>query len=166
MVFEIYTDGACLGNRRDSGCAGGYAYIITSASGDVIKGGGMRTNVTNNQMELLSVIGGLTRVKRMLEESSVGDFIKDNSCIVYSDSQYVTENWNDYAEEWKKNGWRKSNHKPLINKAMWKEIDCLVSIFKEVKFVWVKGHASNQFNNMVDSIAQDFARKAKSRGGK
>jgi ribonuclease HI len=158
MIFEIYTDGACSGNRLNSECKGGYGYIIILNYRKIMKGGGFRINVTNNQMELIAVIGSLLRLKKFLRSSQ--SLIKDHDCIINSDSQYVTENWNDYIIEWANNGWRKSNGKALLNKKLWKKIYSLVLEFKTVKFKWVEGHGDDKNNQEVDHIAKDFIKRS------
>jgi ribonuclease HI len=157
MIFEIYTDGACSGNKSNNECKGGYGYIIILNHRKIMKGGGFRINVTNNQMELIAVIGSLLRLKKFLRSSQ--SLTKDHDCIIKSDSQYVTENWNDYITEWIKNGWRKSNGKVLLNKKLWKKMYSLVTEFKTVKFQWVEGHGDDKNNQEVDHIANDCKKR-------
>jgi len=160
VKFIVYTDGGCSGNKRGAGCPGGYGYVILDPSNTIIlKGGGHRINVTNNQMELLAVIQGLTALKKELDEAHGG--ASAHSCIVRPDSQYVSENYTAYLPDWKKRGWRKSNGKRVLNSDLWKQLDKLTPEFKSVGFKWVKGHASNKFNNMVDAIVQEHTAIAK-----
>lgn len=160
MEFIIYTDGGCSGNKRDAGCPGGYGYVILDPSNTIIlKGGGYRINVTNNQMELLAVIQGLKALKKELDAAYGG--IKKHSCIIRPDSQYVSENYTAYLPMWKKNNWRKSNGKPVLNVDLWKKLDALTPEFKSYSFRWVKGHSRNQFNKMADMIVQTQIKKAR-----
>lgn len=160
MTFTVYTDGGSSGNKRNAGCPGGYGYIILDPSNTIIEeGGGHRIDVTNNQMELLAVIQGLTALKKRLDDFHEGSSKHD--CIVRPDSQYVSENYIAYLPDWKSNGWRKSNNKKVVNSNLWKQLDVLTPEFKSFTFKWVKGHASNKYNNMVDAIVQDQIRKAK-----
>ena len=52
-----------------------------------------------------------------------------------------------------KNGWKTTSRKPVKNKNLWKKLKNLSSKHS-IKWVWVKGHAQDKFNNMVDEFAQ------------
>lgn len=133
---EIYTDGACSGNPG----AGGYGAILIYGSFiKEISGGEPET--TNNRMELTAVIKSLERLKE--------------PCAVdlYSDSKYVIDGLRlGWAEQWKKNGWRKSNKKPALNPDLWDRLLYLVSMH-EMNYNWVKGHSDNKYNNRCDELA-------------
>lgn len=162
MKFQVYTDGGCSGNKRNADCPGGFGYIVLNTSNTVlIRRGGYRINVTNNQMELLAVIQGLIALKKELDAAYGG--AKNHDITVKPDSQYVSENYSAYLPIWKKNGWRKSGGKSVLNTNLWKRLDALTPEFKSLTFQWVKGHATSQFNNMADRIVQDqiaIAKKA------
>ena len=101
MEFKIYSDGGCLGNKRNAGCRGAYGGVILDpAENIVLKYSGEDINTTNNRMEMMAVIAGLRRLKELTDLTSCGSKIHD--CIVISDSRYVVGNYDDYVEEWKK----------------------------------------------------------------
>lgn len=157
MEFIIYTDGGCSGNKRDAGCPGAYAYIIFDASGaEIVHSSGKRENVTNNQMELLAVIAGAKKI-RDYTNKFLGTSYK-HSIIVYTDSKYVCDNFNDYIEEWKTRRWKKSNGQPVINIEYWKKLDQLSSEFKSFNIRWVKGHSKDKINNKVDEMVRKHLR--------
>lgn len=163
MEFTIYTDGGCSGNQRGANCPGGYGYVIIDAGNNILRrGGGHRINVTNNQMELLAVIQGMKALKKLLD-SEHGE-AKSHACIIRPDSKYVSDNYDEYLPTWKKNGWRKSNGRPVLNVSLWKALDALTPEFKVFKFNWVKGHARSRFNNMADNIARDQIKQVKKTG--
>lgn len=135
-IVKIYTDGACSGNPGPGGWS---AILINNGKTLEISGGISAT--TNNIMELTAVIEALRRLQQ--------------PCIVevYSDSAYVVNAFNQsWIENWKRNGWRTSDRKPVKNKDLWIELDKLVHIH-EVKFIKVKGHSDNAFNNRCDELA-------------
>ena len=89
-------------------------------------------------MEIMAVLAGLKALKK--EELKV---------TIYSDSQYVV---NAVEKGWLKN-WIKTNFKGgKKNKDLWMEYYRL-SQNHTIKFVWVKGHADNPFNNRCDELA-------------
>ena len=131
--ISIYTDGASRGNPGP----GGYGALLMWGSHRKELSQGYRLT-TNNRMELLAVIAGLQSIK------------KNNFPVtVYSDSQYVV---NAVEKGWLKN-WIKTDFKGgKKNVDLWKQYYHLSKGFS-VKFVWVKGHANNPFNNRCDQLA-------------
>ena len=133
----IYTDGACSQNPGPGGWA---AILMYRGFEKVITGGENET--TNNRMELLAVINGLTALKE--------------GCIVklYSDSAYVVNAvQNDWLFAWFHNGWRTADKKPVKNRELWEILLAQLSRHR-VEFVKVKGHADNEHNNRCDALAR------------
>ena len=133
----LYTDGAASGNPGP----GGYGVVLKCAGHAKEMSGGF-CMTTNNRMELLAVIKGLEAIKW------------DNAQVhVYSDSSYVVKAINEgWLENWKNNGWRGADKKPVKNIELWTELDELLQIHS-VEFIKVKGHADNEFNNRCDALA-------------
>lgn len=132
----IYTDGACSGNPGP----GGWGSILMF--GDVKKEiSGAMKDTTNNIMEITAVIEALKLLKYECEVE------------IYSDSAYVVNAFKQkWIDNWKKNNWKTSNKENVKNKELWQELDRLVNIHK-VKFIKVKGHADNEWNNRCDELA-------------
>ena len=133
---KLYTDGACSGNPGP----GGYGTIlIYNGVEKEISGGEKET--TNNKMEIMAVLEGL----RMLKEPC--------DVTVYSDSAYVVNSIDKgWIYGWKKNNWRKKDKSLVKNVELWEEMLKFMSIHK-VKFIKVKGHSDNEYNNRCDSLA-------------
>lgn len=103
---------------------------------------GGRKDTTNNVMEVTAVIEALKLLKRECEVE------------VYSDSAYVVNCFNNgWIYNWIKNNWRTSGKEPVKNKELWQELYALTKKHK-VKFVKVKGHSDNEFNNRCDELAR------------
>ena len=140
----IYTDGACSGNPGPGGWA---ALLMYGENRKEITGGSPDT--TNNIMEIMAVIEGLKALK------------KSCNVEVYSDSAYVVNAFDKgWIYNWKKNGWRTSSKDPVKNKELWEELYELTQTHK-VKFIKVKGHSDNEFNNRCDELARAEAEKLK-----
>ncbi len=106
-----------------------------------ISGGNKDT--TNNVMEITAVIEGLKLLKYPCDVE------------VYSDSAYVINTFNqNWLENWKKNGWKNSKKEDVKNRELWEELEELTKIHK-VKFIKVKGHSDNEFNNRCDEMARE-----------
>jgi ribonuclease HI len=140
----IYTDGGCSGNPGP----GGYAFVLQAAGRELLGSGGER-DTTNNRMELRAVIASLEEAERLLaSEGAPGCPI-----VVHTDSQYVKNGIGSWIVNWKRNGWRTSDKKPVKNKELWEELDAVVSRVKP-RFVWVKGHAGVDGNERCDQMVQ------------
>ena len=133
--IEIYSDGACSGNPGPGGWG---ACIIKGDSISQIYGHELDT--TNNKMELMAAIKAL----ESLQESS--------NVNLYTDSKYVQMGITAWINNWLKNNWRTSNKEPVKNVELWQKLLCLTD-FHQVRWHWVKGHSSNKYNNIADSLA-------------
>lgn len=133
---EIYTDGACSGNP---GVGGWASVLLYEQHKKELYGNDKET--TNNRMELTAVIEALKALKRPC------------NVTLYSDSKYVIDSINkDWVYKWKANNWIKSDRKPALNTDLWKELLTLLEVHR-VKFVWVKGHNGNEYNERCDELA-------------
>lgn len=138
----IYTDGACSGNPGPGGWG---AILMYNKNKKEISGGSKET--TNNIMEITAIIQGLKRLKYPCEVE------------VYSDSAYVVNAFEQkWIEKWVKNNWKNSNKKDVKNKELWKEMIELTKIHN-VKFIKVKGHSDNEYNNRCDQLAREAIKK-------
>lgn len=141
-TVTLYTDGACSGNPGPGGWG---AVLIYGSHEKELSGGASAT--TNNRMELTAVIEALSLLKE--------------PCIVelYSDSRYVVDGLEKgWAESWKRRGWVKSNREPALNPDLWDRL-LLLSHTHTLHCHWVKGHASNPYNNRCDALAVAESRK-------
>ena len=132
----IYTDGACSGNPGPGGWG---AILFYEENKKEIWGNS--PNTTNNIMELTAVIEALKLLKVECEVE------------LYSDSAYVVNAFDKgWIYNWKKNNWRTSGKEDVKNRVLWEELDALTQKHK-VKFIKVKGHSDNEFNNRCDYLA-------------
>lgn len=133
----IYTDGACSGNPGP----GGWGTILMYKEYKKELSGGLK-DTTNNVMEITAVLEGLKALKT------------DCEVEIYSDSAYVVNAFNNnWIDSWKKNGWKNSKKEDVKNKDLWQELDALATKYK-AKFIKVKGHSDNQYNNRCDELAR------------
>ena len=135
MKYKIYTDGACSGNPGK----GGWAAIILDEKGQSSISGSYN-KTTNNRMELMASIMALKKINNKSE------------IIIYTDSRYVKDGITLWIKKWKLNNWKSANKKPVKNKDLWVKLDNLCQKH-DVNWIWVKAHAGNKFNNLVDELA-------------
>ena len=130
--LTIYTDGAARGNPGP----GGYGAVLHW--GNTIKeiSQGYK-HTTNNRMELMAVIAALQLLKR-----------DGLDITIYTDSAYVV---NSVEKGWVF-GWVKKGFQGKKNPDLWR---AFLEQYKKhrIKFVWVKGHADNKWNNRCDILA-------------
>lgn len=133
---DLFTDGACSGNPGP----GGYGTILRYNGNEKELSAG-EESTTNNRMELTAVIVGLAALKETCDVT------------VYSDSKYVVDGiQKGWAENWKRNGWRKADKKPALNADLWDKLLSLLAIHT-VRFVWLKGHDGHPENERCDKMA-------------
>ncbi len=137
--IKIFTDGSSKGNPGP----GGWGAIVISDN-EVKELGGREDMTTNNRMELSAAIESL---------KSVGP---TDPITLYSDSQYVIKGMTEWIEGWQKKGWKNSQKKAVMNRDLWEDL-LNASSGKNIKWVYVKGHAENPGNNRCDEIATSFA---------
>ena len=140
MRLKIYTDGACSGNPGKGGWA---AIILDGKNQSSISGSENKT--TNNRMELMAPIMALKKIKIKSE------------IIIYTDSRYVKDGITEWIKKWKLNNWKSSNKKPVKNKDLWVKLDNHCQKHN-VSWKWVKAHAGNKLNNLVDELAVSKAK--------
>ena len=134
----IYTDGACSGNPGPGGWGTILMYKDTKKEIS-----GAKNNTTNNVMELTAALEGLKMLKFPCEVE------------LYSDSAYLVNGFSQgWIYNWQKNNWQTADKKPVKNKEIWQEIYNLTKIH-QVKFIKVKGHADNEYNNRCDELARN-----------
>lgn len=135
----IYTDGACKGNPGPGGW--GALLIYEGKNGLIEKelfGGEIET--TNNRMELTAAIEALTLLKKKCHID------------LYIDSQYVRNGILEWIDNWKRNGWKTAQKKPVKNADLWQELDKQRQRH-HIQWHWVKGHAGNPGNERADVLA-------------
>lgn len=147
--LEIYTDGSSLGNPGP----GGFGFVVVLNNKIIYEDGGGSIDTTNNKMELGAVILALGYISKLDDKTEV-DF--------YVDSSYVLGGINSWIINWKKNGWKTANKKPVLNKDLWLQLDDLLSKNnKTISWYKIKGHSNHIYNDYVDNIATTYASKQK-----
>ena len=131
----IYTDGACSGNPGP----GGWGAILKFGDHEKeISGGDAHT--TNNRMELMAAISALEALKRPCKVE------------LHTDSQYVQQGISTWIKQWKRNGWRTADKKPVKNTDLWQRLDTALA-HHDVDWRWVRGHVGHEMNERADRLA-------------
>ncbi|MEZ5791457.1 MAG: ribonuclease HI [Nitratireductor sp.] len=133
---DIWTDGACSGNPGP----GGWGALMRHGERERELSGG-EPDTTNNRMELRAAIEALNALKKPCEVH------------VHTDSQYVRGGVTGWMHNWKRNGWKTSDKKPVKNEDLWRELDAATARHK-IHWHWVKGHAGHVENERADELAR------------
>jgi ribonuclease HI len=57
------------------------------------------------------------------------------------------------VKNWRCNGWKNSKKEPVANQDLWEKLIFFFMKAPGYDFIKVKGHAGNQYNEMVDKLA-------------
>ncbi|MBF4693194.1 ribonuclease H family protein [Fusibacter ferrireducens] len=127
-TVEIFCDGACSGNGKETNVGGWGAVLVYNGQKKELFGG--EASTTNNIMELTAVIEALKSLKTTSLEVHI-----------FSDSAYVVNCFREgWYRKWQLNGWRNSKKEPVENKLLWETLINLVASFAKVEFYKIKGH--------------------------
>ncbi|MCW3797158.1 ribonuclease HI [Sphingomonas sp. BN140010] len=132
---DLFTDGACKGNPGP----GGWGALLRMGAREKELSGGEKLT-TNNRMELLAAIRGLQALTRPAR------------VVLHTDSMYVRDGITKWIHNWRRNGWRTSDKKPVKNAELWQEL-CAAAEPHRIDWKWVKGHAGHPENERVDQLA-------------
>lgn len=151
MNYKIYCDGSSKKKGLPEGtCVGGWSYIVLDEDDKIYKmGQNAQYLATNQQMELTACLRGL--------ESLLEPILRDTEVVVYTDSAYLYNCYIDkWYTNWKANNWYTTAGTKVKNRELWKR---LVPYFDmpNVHFVKVKGHSGDEWNEKVDTYAQNAA---------
>jgi len=132
----MYTDGACKGNPGKGGWG-----VLLRYKGVEKELYGAESHTTNNRMELMAVIQGLSALTRL-----------GCDVHVFSDSRYVLNGITEWLPNWKKKGWKTAAKKPVVNEDLWRRLDELAQQH-QIRWEWVKGHNGHVENELADALA-------------
>lgn len=146
-MIEFYTDGSCTGNGKDVN-EGGFGIVSVKDNKCIDAYAKRSSNTTNNREELKAIL------RVMLAEGvKPYDEFMTYIPIVYSDSAYCVNTFNDWMFRWANNNWIKSDGKTPEN------LDLIQAYYGHymkgyrIDLRKVKGHAGNKWNEIADLLA-------------
>ncbi|WPK25711.1 hypothetical protein PUMCH_003037 [Australozyma saopauloensis] len=168
---QIYVDGACRGNGKESMPMSGYGVWFgkddeSNAAVPLSDVDNLRITPSNQRAELYAMKHALLHVSNNSEK------FKDTNIEICSDSKYSISCMEEWVDKWKDNNWRNSQNKPAAN------LDIILPTYDlykklnaenatQIKFVHVKGHLGIDGNEQADKLANlgaDRMTKTQSRG--
>ena len=142
----IYTDGSAHPNPGP----GGFGVVVLDNNENLLYtySKQFEGKVTNNEMELKAILYAYFNYG-VKEENDWNN----NIPIVYSDSNYCVQTFNDWMFRWARNNWIKSDKKTPEN------LDLIQAYYEwyqkgyRIDLRKVKGHAGQKWNEMADGLA-------------
>lgn len=144
-LIRIFTDGGCLGNPGP----GGWAAVILRGEREIVLSG-REKETTNNRMELTAAISALEKIEK--------DGLGSRPLELCTDSTYMKKGATEWVKKWRVSGWKTGKKEPVKNRDLWERLDHLNTALKP-EWIWVKGHAGHQYNEMCDLIVKNEMEK-------
>ena len=117
---------------------------------------------TNQRAELYAIYKGIKTVYKKLK---LNDKVYDKTNItIYTDSEYSIKSLTIWIKNWKKNNWKASTGKDVLNQDLIVKLDTIIEKYKEkfgmVKFIHVRAHTGRKdFESINNDLADDLAKK-------
>tara|TARA_Y100000768_G_C23882213_1_gene635813 strand:- start:128 stop:1015 length:888 start_codon:yes stop_codon:yes gene_type:complete len=144
--YFVYTDGACSNNGKLNSLAGIGIFFGIDDNRNVSEK--LQGKHTNNTAELIAIIKTYYIIKK--------DIINNKNITIVSDSEYAISCATYYGEKCHKNDYLCKKNTEITNKNYVKEIYELFKDLKNVNFLHVKAHTTN---NDIHSIGNYYADK-------
>jgi len=181
-TVELWCDGACSGNGRESS-AGGWAAVLIC--GRPVEGADADAATTMLDREIKRLaepgpvsidLGSGQPMKAMamwghespatnnrMEMTGLLEGLRalerPTSVQAHVDSTYLmkpfTERW---LHGWQRRGWVNSQKKPVANRDLWEELLVAANPHR-LEFTWVPGHSGDPLNDLVDQLAVAAVRR-------
>ena len=137
----VFTDGSSVPNPGPGGW--GVVYVV---NGEIVaEKHGHDPDTTNNRMELTALLEAL-------------DLVPEGTAVtVYSDSHLAVRTITEWAEGWKKRGWKRRSG-PVEN------LDLVQRVYEgyrkrpELQLEWIKAHVGYRWNEYADELASRWRR--------
>ena len=137
----VFTDGSVLGNPGPGGWG-----VVHVRDGEIIEQRhGADPATTNNRMELVAMIEGLSMVAA------------DEAVEVYSDSQLVVNTITKWAKGWAARGWQRKAG-PVANLELVQRAYALALERPLARIQWIRAHDGSLWNEYADALASAYMR--------
>jgi ribonuclease HI len=148
----VFTDGSYISKPKKCG----YGVLFPNKEFKNISRNFTREPLTNQRAELYAIYKAIKRVNENDETLNIK---------IYSDSEYSIKSLTIWIKAWKKNDWKSSTGKSVMNQDIIKDIDNLIIAHKgRIEFQHVRSHTGKQDynsinNDLADKLARDGAFK-------
>ncbi|KAM5142615.1 ribonuclease H1 isoform 4-T4 [Callospermophilus lateralis] len=146
----VYTDGCCSSNGRRRARAGIGVYWGPGHPLNI----GIRLpgRQTNQRAEIHAAC-------KAIEQAKAQNISK---LVLYTDSMFTINGITNWVQGWKKNGWKTSTGKEVINKEDFMQLEELTHGM-DIQWMHVPGHSGFVGNEEADRLAREGARQSQDR---
>jgi ribonuclease HI len=137
--LEFYVDGSCTKNGSIN-ASGGFGVVGFENGVARVAYAKRNTQTTNNREEIRAILYVLL------------NYGYDNP-IVYSDSAYCVNTFNNWMYGWQRNGWVKGDNKPPENLDLIQAYWNLLGTGRRIQLIKTHGHAGIKGNELADQLA-------------
>lgn len=143
-MIKIYVDGGCSGNPGPGSF--GVAALNEEETILLYNVSSETTQMTtNNREELKALIHALDKTQTIF---------KDEQCIIYTDSAYCANMFNDWIHGWARNGWKNSKKQTVENLDLVQQLYEFAKLeFPNFELCRVRGHVGIAGNELADALA-------------
>ncbi|XP_008848386.1 ribonuclease H1 [Nannospalax galili] len=143
----VYTDGCCSSNGRKRARAGIGVYWGPGHPLNV----GIRLpgRQTNQRAEIHAACKAISQAKAQ----------NISKLVLYTDSMFTINGITNWVQGWKKNGWRTSAGKDVINKEDFMELEELTQGM-DIQWMHIPGHSGFVGNEEADRLAREGAKQS------
>ena len=146
----IYTDGSCNGNGKAHN-RGGFGVVVVDNDEKLLFNYNKRCeDTTNNREEIKAILYSFLNYGINIYNN---DSFNIEVPVVYSDSNYCVQTFNEWMFGWANKGWIKSDKQTPEN------LDLIQAYYNwynkgyRIDLRKVKGHAGNKWNEVADQLA-------------
>jgi ribonuclease HI len=145
--MRIYTDGSSINNGKMNARAGVGVWFEKDDSRNLSEPllGPLQTN---NRAELTAILRAMEILFKNKENL-------DEDIVIVSDSKYSINATTVWIHNWKKNAWKSASKKPVKNKDIIQQIDCLMQLFKKLRFQYTKAHTTKMDRDSIGNRNAD-----------
>ena len=147
--MTFYTDGSCVENGK-ANAKGGYGVVGVDSDDKVVFCRSKRSeNTTNNREELKAILYVMLNYGEKCDDWG-------QPPVVYSDSAYCVNTFNEWMFGWERKGWIKSDKKTPENLDL---IQAYYDYYKEgyrIELSKIQGHAGDDLNELADQLATGY----------
>lgn len=143
--MTFYTDGSCIGNGK-ANAKGGYGVVGIENDSVQFARAKRCEGTTNNREELKAILYVMLNYGVKCDDWG-------QPPVVYSDSAYCVNTFNEWMFNWAGKGWIKSNKQVPEN------LDLIQTYYEWYKKGYridlrkIKGHAGHEWNELADQLA-------------
>jgi ribonuclease HI len=157
--IKVFTDGSYV--KATNAC--GYGVLFPGKEFPNISKKFTIEPKTNQRAELYAIYRGIKTVYKGVKNEGENIEVEKTNIIIYTDSEYSIKSLTLWIKTWKKNNWKASTGKDVLNQDLIVKLDKLIEKYKDkygdIKFIHVRSHTGRRDfesinNDLVDELAK------------